>query len=146
MSEWTEEGARRTEGPADAGGMPANKTRTPHRDVGNKSCVCSNTRVLRCVRTHWPKQLELNWLEHSGCLIANCCASRPVRGVAKLQWISAHYATTRPSEGAAVDHNRPRSTPLPSALKLHHHLARSHLPTPLLLSPEVVLQRRQSSF
>ena len=39
----SEEGARRTEGRkdgrkegrADAGGMAANKTRTPHRDVGN---------------------------------------------------------------------------------------------------------------
>ena len=42
MSEWSlsdggggEEDGRK-EGPADAGGMPANKTRTPHRDVGNK--------------------------------------------------------------------------------------------------------------
>ena len=30
MSEWTEEGARRTEGPADAGGMPAKKLE-PHK-------------------------------------------------------------------------------------------------------------------
>ena len=27
----------RKEGPADAGGMPANKTRTPHRDVGKNN-------------------------------------------------------------------------------------------------------------
>ena len=42
----TEEGARRTEGrkegPADAGGMPANKTRTPHRDVGKYVSAKSN--------------------------------------------------------------------------------------------------------
>ena len=35
MSEWTEEGARRTEGPADAGGMPAKKLE-PHTEMWGK--------------------------------------------------------------------------------------------------------------
>ena len=36
MSEWTEEGARRTEGPADAGGMPAKKLE-PHTEMWGKN-------------------------------------------------------------------------------------------------------------
>ena len=45
-----EEGARRTEGrkegPADAGEMPANKTRTPHRDVGNYINIALNLNLI----------------------------------------------------------------------------------------------------
>ena len=49
-----EEGARRTEGRkegrADAGGMAANKTRTPHRDVGKNRGLYGFVTVYRCQR------------------------------------------------------------------------------------------------
>ena len=69
MSE--EEGARRTEGRkegrADAGGMAANKTRTPHRDVGKKHSDTGDASV-RVSSVDSPSPA----ISHSMCCVGLC--------------------------------------------------------------------------